>query len=184
MKESFMNFLKNLSAPTNRGILLDVLVFLLNVLLMRSLTANFIGLIQDGNASDPVAYYALFLFCLGILVLPPLGTTLKRWQFHRRRAAGGNPVDAEKLNPGYLFNPILYFCASLMIVCFIIAYIFRCFYADKAAEPDAGLFVSAVFGGIILAGLQTYVVYLYFSPPKKTSPLAFLRASNARTRNG
>lgn len=176
--ESFIKTLKSLFAPTNRGMLLDVLVFVLNLVAMNFLTDKFIGLIQKANAGNLVAYYLLFLFCLGIFILPPLGTTLKRWHFHRRRG-GAKSVNSEESVAGCLFNPVLYFCLNILIVCFIIAYIFQFFYGDK--ELDGATFVPAVFFGMFLAALQTYVVYRYFSPPKKDPSFEFLRDPFAET---
>ncbi len=176
--ESFIKTLKSLFAPTNRGMLLDVLVFVLNLGAMNFLTDKFIGLIQKANAGNLVAYYLLFLFCLGIFILPPLGTTLKRWHFHRRRG-GAKSVNSEESVAGCVFNPVLYFCLNILIVCFIIAYIFQFFYGDK--ELDGATFVPAVFFGMFLAALQTYVVYRYFSPPKKDPSFEFLRDPFAET---
>lgn len=174
--ESFTKILNSLFAPTNRGILLDVVVFVLNLFLMRMLTANFINLIREAGAGDTLAYYALFLFCLGIFVLPPLGTTLKRWHFHRRRLSG-NSVDSEKLTAVCLFNPILYFCLNLIIVAFIVAYVFQIVYGDK--ELDGATFIPAVLFGIVLAAAQTYIVYRYFTAPTKPPPFALLRDPRA-----
>ena len=177
--ESSIKSLKSLFAPTNRGILLDILVFVLNLGVMSFLTDQFIGLIQDANSGNLVAYYVLFLFCLGIFVLPPLGTTLKRWHFHRRRGGSANSANSEESVAGCLFNPVLYFCLNILIVCFIIAYIFQFFYGDK--ELDGATFVPAVFFGMFLAGLQTYIVYRYFSPPKKAPSFNFLREPFSET---
>ena len=174
MSKSFVKNLKSLFAPTNRGILLDILVFVLNLAAMNFLTDKFIGLIQDANAGNLVAYYLLFLFCLGIFILPPLGTTLKRRHFHRRRGS-----DSVNVETGCLFNPILHFCLNIVIICFIIAYIFQFFYGDK--ELDGATFVPAVLFGIFLAALQTYIVHSYFSPPKKEPPFEFLRDQFSET---
>jgi len=176
--QSFIEFTKSLFAPTNRGMLLDVLVFLLNLVAINFLTGKFIGLIQAANAGDLIAYYLLFIFCLGIFVLPPLGTMLKRWHFHSRRGAVKS-VNSDESLAGCLFNPILYFCVNILIVCSIIAFIFQFIYGDK--ELDGATFVPAVFFGIFLAALQTYVVYRYFSPPKKDPSFKFLRNPFAET---
>ena len=167
--ESFIKTLKSLFAPTNRGILLDICVFLMNIFLMWLLTANFISVIQDAVAGDTIASAAMFLFCLGIFVLPPLGTTLKRWHFHQRRFGG----DSVRLEAGCLFNPIIYFCLSLIIGCFINAFVFYYFYGDK--ELNGATFLPAVLLVVVLAALQTYIVYKYFSPPKKPPVYTFLR---------
>jgi hypothetical protein len=171
--------LKSLFAPINRGILLDILVFVLNLVAMGFLTDQFVGLIQDANSGSLVAYYILFFFCVGIFVLPPLGTTLKRWHFHLRRGSSVDSASPVKPVYGCLFDPIIYLCLNILIVCSIIAYGFQIFYGDK--EPDGAIFVSAVMFGVFLAGLQTYIVYRYFSPPTKAPSFNFLRKPVSET---
>lgn len=172
MSEFFTRTLKNLFALTNRGMLLDVFVFLLNLFLMRLLSANFIGLIQDTGAGDSIAAFALFLFCLGILILPPLGATLKRWRYHQRR--GFRESDAENPKLGCLFNPILFFCLNIVIYACVNAFVFQYFYGNK--EPNGAFFVSSMLFGIIFVIFQTVIVYRYFSPPKDKPPVEFLRS--------
>jgi len=50
--QCFIKFTKSLFASTNRGMLLDVIVFVLDLVVINFLTDKFIGLIQDGNAGD------------------------------------------------------------------------------------------------------------------------------------
>ncbi|MCA1616931.1 MAG: hypothetical protein LC800_23190 [Acidobacteria bacterium] len=77
---------KAISASSNRGILLDVVVFALNVILMRRLTESFIDLVGLASSGDTFAGFALGLFFLGMFVLPAAGAVLKRWHFHQRLA--------------------------------------------------------------------------------------------------
>jgi len=176
---SSKEFLKNVFAPTNRGILLDVLVFVLNLVAMNFLTDSFVGLIQEANSGNGVAYNLLLVFCLGIFVLPPIGTTLKRWHFHQRRSGSANSANAQGPVLGCLFSPIVHFCMNIIIVCFIIAFVLQFFYGDQ--EPDGAVFVPVVFLGILLAALQTYVVYRYFSPPNKAPSFKYLRQPVSET---
>ena len=156
----------------NRGILLDAFVFLMNLFLMRLLSKNFIYLIQDAGDGDSIAAFALFLFCLGIFILPPLGATLKRWRYHQRREL--KESDSENPKFGCLFNPILFFCLNIVIYAFVNAFVFQFIYGDK--EPDGAFFVSSMLFGIALVSFQTFIVYRYFSPPKDKPPIQFLKS--------
>jgi len=168
---------QDLLLPANRGLLLDIAVFLVNLLLMRFLLGRFVNVIRLAVAGDFVSELAMFFFVLALLVLPPVGATLKRWRFHERthfnrKAAGGE----ETFSSGCLFNPILYFCLNIVVFSVLNAFIFQYFYGDN--EPG-GLFVGSIFLGLTLVIIQTYLVYRFFSPPKKEPWFAFLRNPKA-----
>src|SRR5687767_8265680 len=82
-----VNLKSILLAKTNRGLLLDIVVFLANVFLMHLLTRLFIDLGYQASAGDEIAQFALAFSCLGLWILPPAGAVLKRWHFHRRLEA-------------------------------------------------------------------------------------------------
>src|SRR5256885_10137507 len=71
-------------ARKNRGLLLDVTIFLANVFLMRLLVGLFLDIFRQASAGDVFAKTGLLLFYLGRLVLPSVGAVLKRWHFHHR----------------------------------------------------------------------------------------------------
>jgi len=165
---------RQIFALTNRGMLLDIFVFLMNLYLMQLLASNFIDLVQKASDGDPLAAFAMFLFCLGIFILPPLGATLKRWHFHQRlRVQGRISARPEDFTAGCLFNPIFYFCLNLVIFAFINAFIFQSIYGNK--PPGGTVFVSSVLFGMVLVILQTVLIYRYFLPPKTAPTGKFLR---------
>src|SRR6266850_5212533 len=108
--------LANLFAKTNRGLLLDVFVFVMNVFLMRLLTKQFINLFNHVSAEDPLAKFLLGLTFLAMWILPALGAVLKRWHFHQRLKDQGKSVESDTNLAGCLFNPLFYFCLNLVIV--------------------------------------------------------------------
>ncbi len=166
--------LKNLFAETNRGMLFDILIFLANVFLMRLLAGNFVELARQANNGDRLAGFAMFLFCLGIFILPPLGAVLKRPHFHRRlKAAGKAAPGGETFFTGCLFNPIFYFSLNLVIVSFLIVFIQALL--NNGKEPAEPVFVSVVIASFVFTVIQTFLIYRYFSPPKKETRWAFLR---------
>ncbi|HKG98337.1 MAG TPA: hypothetical protein VKA97_11000, partial [Pyrinomonadaceae bacterium] len=109
-----------LLAKQNRGLLLDIVVFFLNLFLMQWLTSYFIELFRFANEGEPLAQFALLLACVGMWILPAAGAVMKRWHFHRRLKAEGKTVSESNL-AGCLFNPIFYFCLNLVLLSAILA---------------------------------------------------------------
>jgi hypothetical protein len=172
--------LKDLFAETNRGILLDILIFLANVFLMHSLTANFIQLADNADKGDMVAGAAIFLFCLGIYVLAPLGAVLKRPHFHRRlQKQGKTSPTGETFVWGCFFNPIFYFSLNLVIVSAINAFAIQFFYNGK--DPGAAISVPMVIASFFITVIQTFLIYRYFSAPKRESKTAFFKSPWSET---
>lgn len=158
-----------LFAASNRGLLLDLFVFILNLAVMNVLAGLFAATLRRASAGDRTATNVLFAMGVAMFVLAPLGATLKRWHFHRRRP------DAKEIDEmgGCLFNPIFYFCLTAVIFSAINAFVLQTVYGK--VEPDGGVFVSTLFGGIVLMVLHTVLVYRYFSAPKAPPKSAFLR---------
>jgi hypothetical protein len=173
---------KNIFAQTNRGVLLDVVVFALNLMLMRLLTKYFIELVRLASADDSLAVFQLSLFFTGLLVLPATGAVLKRWHFHHRRnsrqksrgKAQGQVATPEAMTWGCLSNPIFYFTVSLLISAAAVS-LFGTLLFGRAFQSNGAIFVPFILGGLVLSVLQTFFVFHYFSPPKKAPSHKFLR---------
>ena len=148
--------------------ILDVVVFLANIALMNLLADRFLVLVRMANADDRFAQFFLFLFALGMLVLPAAGAVLKRWQFHQR----GGRVGEDAHFSGCL--PIFYFVLSLILSAGVVIYL-RGLIFGKESEDDGAVELLLFFGALVLSIIQTVLVYRYFSPPKKAPSLAFLR---------
>jgi hypothetical protein len=73
---------KQIFARRNRGMLLDVTVFLFQLILIRLLTTLSLGLVSQAE-DDVFAKTTISLFLIGLFVLQPLGPILKRWSFHQ-----------------------------------------------------------------------------------------------------
>ncbi|HEV7644366.1 MAG TPA: hypothetical protein VGO50_10525 [Pyrinomonadaceae bacterium] len=166
--------IKHLFAETHRGILLDIIIFLVSVLLIRTLTAYFVELVSNADSGDDTAEAALFLFCLGLLILPPLGAILKRYQFHHRLQLRGKTIRDQKsgLVMGCLFNPIFFFCLTIVVISGVNAFLMQLLFGNK--DPGQVIFVSFTIGGLAVAILQTYLVYRFFMPPKHEPKWKFL----------
>jgi hypothetical protein len=167
--------LKSLFTKANRGLLLDVVIFVLNVFLIRLLTKQFIELFGQVSAENPGAKFLLGLTFAAMWALPAAGSILKRWHFHQRLLAEGKKVEAPDTNlAGCLFNPIFYFCLNLVISAAVFAALGDLFLGKRGLD-SAAVFVPSIFAILILTILQTYIIYRYFITPKKPPTWDFLR---------
>jgi len=167
----------------NRGLLLDVVVFILNLFLMRRLTRYALALFAYADDGEPLAQFTLFFACVAMWALPASGAVLKRWHFHQRLKATGKESDLDSTLSGVsgcLFNPIFYFCLNLVLVSAIIAGGLQLLFGNKAMDSGA-IFVPTILLGLIFTILQTYLIYRYFSPPKKPPRSEFLRQPQSET---
>lgn len=160
----------SLFAASNRGLLLDLFVFIINLAVMNVLAGIFVATLRRASAGDRNAANVLFAMGVAMFALAPLGATLKRWHFHRRRA------DAHEMDPmgSCLFNPIFYFCLTAVIFAALNAFVLQTVYGRK--EPDGDVFVFTLLGGIVLMLLHTFLVYRYFTPPQGPPKSSFLRS--------
>jgi hypothetical protein len=169
-----------LFAKANRGLLLDVFVFVLNIFLMRLLTRQFINIFSEVSADDPIAKLALGLTLLAMWILPAAGAVMKRWHFHKRLRAQGVSVEKEETKlVGCLFNPLFYFCLNLVITSALLATLGE-FFLGKSLDSGP-VFIPLVIIGLILTIIQTYLIYRYFIPPKKPPQSPFLLGEQSET---
>lgn len=164
---------RNIFALANRGLLLDIFVFLFNLILMRMLTKQFVALFRQASDGDPVSGFVIFLFCIGLFVLPAAGAVLKRWHFHRRLQMQGKTVKEDGFVFGCLFNPIIYYSLNLLIFVVITVFVQGFIYGDE--KPGGAVTASFTLLAVIVPIVQTFLVYRYFSPPKRDPP-AFFRS--------
>jgi hypothetical protein len=170
----------NILAKQNRGLLLDLVVFVLNLFLMQWLTGHFVELFRLANANERLAQFVLSLACLSMWVLPAAGAVMKRWHFHLRLKAEGRSVDTDSKLGGCLFNPIFYFCLNLVLVSAILTGVGGFLFGDMLLENGA-IFIPLVFAGLICTVVQTWLIYRYFSAPKEPPRQEFLRRPESET---
>ena len=169
----------SLFARTNRGLLLDIVVFILNIFVMRLLTRQFIDLFNQVGPENPLAELALGLIFTAMWILPAAGAVLKRWHFHQRQDA--LTLDSmESGVGGCLFNPIFYFCLNLVISSAVLASLGDFVFGRRGMDSGA-IFVPMIFAILILTIVQTFLIYRYFSPPKKPPKWDFLRTPQSET---
>src|SRR5215813_171768 len=137
-----------LLAKQNRGLLLDIVVFVLNIVLMRWLTGYFLELVQLASAEERLAQFTLSGMCLSMWVLPAAGAVMKRWHFHRRLQKEGKKVEWDSNLAGCLFNPIFYFCLNLVLMSAIVAGLGEFLFGRRLLNNGA-IFVPLIFLGMI-----------------------------------
>lgn len=162
-----------LFAEENRGLLLDLVVFVLNLSLMQWLTGYALELFSLANDGEPLAQFTLLLGCVAMWVLPAAGAVLKRWHFHQRLKADDREFDLDSHVTGCLFNPIFYFCLNLVLMSAIVSAGGHFLFGRRLLE-DGAIFLPLIFGGLFCTILQTYLIYRYFSPPQKPPKYEFL----------
>jgi hypothetical protein len=153
---------------------LDLVVFVANLFLMRWLTGLFIDLFSQVSAEEPLAKFTLSLTAVSMWILPAAGAVLKRWHFHERLKERARIFDNESTLTGCVFNPIFYFCLNLVLISAILTGLGD-FLFGRALLENGAIFIPLIFAGLILTILQTYLIYRYFSPPKKPPKHDFLR---------
>lgn len=165
---------EDLFSERNRGLLLDIVVFVANILVMRFLTSLLIDLFSGMSAENRLAKLGLGLIFLAMWILPMTGAILKRWHFHQRLIARGKTLAGEESKlAGCLFNPIFYFCLNLVITSAVLTSLGDFFFGRRLLDT-AEVFVPLVFAGLILTIFQTYFIYRYFSAPKQSPQSQFL----------
>lgn len=171
-------FLQTVLAEKNRGLLLDIVVFFLNLFLMQRLTAYALEVFKFANDGDVLAQFFLSLACVAMWVLPAAGAVLKRWHFHRRLKATGETFDFDSI--GCLFSPIFYFCLNIVLVSAILTGLGRFLFGERLLQ-NGEVFLPLIFAGLICTILQTWLIYRYFSPPNKPPKSEFLRQPESET---
>ena len=161
---------------SNRGLLLDLVVFVANLFLMRWLTGLFIDLFSQVSAEEPLAKFALSMTAVSMWILPAAGAVLKRWHFHQRQKERARIFDHEEGSvAGCLFNPIFSFCLNIVLVSVIVAGLGDVLFGRALLENGA-IFLPMIFTGLFLTILQTFLIYRYFSAPNKPPKHEFMRS--------
>jgi hypothetical protein len=158
----------------NRGLLLDIVVFVLNLFLMRMLAKYFWDIAHSAANGDRLSTITMALFCLSIFVLPPVGAVLKRWHYHQR--VKEDPIEKSTL-AGCLFNPIFYFCMMFVLFALVDAYIMQFLSPEDDFSP--GVFLGSMLIGVTVTVVHTWLVYRYFTTPKQPPSSAFLRSPSS-----
>ena len=163
----------NLLAKNNRGLLLDLVVFVANIFLLHLLAHYASKLFASASADDPGAQVILLLACIAMWVLPAAGAVMKRWHFHQRLRAEHKEGTSFESKLGCLFNPLFYFCLNLVVMSAVLAGVGQTLVGPRGMD-NGFVFIPSIVLGLALTIFQTYLIYRYFFPPKKPPQSAFL----------
>jgi hypothetical protein len=170
-----INF-KIIFAPGNRGMLLDIVVFVINLMLMTILAGQFRDLLHQAN-ENALAKVAAILFCLGLAFLQPVGAILKRRRAHQRLP------ELERPAPKILFHPVFYFLSKLLFLIAAAGNLVDLVFGGDKVDGSTDyfglppwLFTSLFLGIPALAVANTFIVYLYFEKPRHAPLFKFLQS--------
>jgi hypothetical protein len=157
----------------NRGLLLDVTVFLFQLILVRLLTTLSLRFVSQSE-KDALAKTAIALFLLGLFILQPLGPILKRWSFHQHFKSFAN--DEGGLT-SFLLSLYKFFYMAAMWIMIYLAYLYYTeAFPDFYSERIEKLVVAAAF---VLPVVSGFVIFRYFRSPKKPPRWKFLMTPQA-----
>jgi hypothetical protein len=170
--------LKRLFEHANRGILLDVVVFVVNVLLMTVLSRQLANLLHQATSSQ-LARASAAGFCLGLAFLQPIGAILKRRRAHLRNPKLNDiPLGCVFL-PSYFFTQLFFLsAASVNLVRLVLGRGHGPARGDQLGLPNEG-FIYFFFGLPAIAIVNTILFYFYFQPPKHKPIAKFLESPQA-----
>lgn len=158
---------KAILEPRNRGILLDLVVFLISLVLMQVLTVLSLDLVRQAE-QDSFAKLVVGLFFAGVFFLQPLGPVLKRWTFHQHSSFETNST------AGCLLLGFMWFYLVLMILLSGTATIILLEAIFERGSPAAQFGALFVVGGAVMSIVNAVLIYRYFLKPKKPPRWKFL----------
>lgn len=163
-----------------RGVILDILVIAINFFVAPRAATWVIDLIRAAQG-DQARGVIVGLCMLAMLALPAVAAVLKRRRTHARLAAEANSAGLERiaLEPGCLFNPVIYLCVNLVLGCGVVAGLGPLVFGGDLMDRG-GVFVPLLLLVIVASVVQTGIVYRYFEPlPATARPSRFLESHTA-----
>jgi hypothetical protein len=162
---------KKIFEPQNRGILLDVIVFVVNTLLMIILARLFISMVREVN-NNVTTKTIVALFCLGLSVLSPVGAILKRRGAHQRNPELSTDAVGCFWLP-YLLSQVMFLIFAGMMFAELTEQV-------SGDERSArGLFAPLFLGIPLVAIVNTLIFFFYFMKPRHEPVFKFLQSPRA-----
>ncbi len=163
---------KTVFAERNRGILLDIVAFLISLILMHILTTFTQRLVREAE-QDVFAKLAIGLFFAGVFFLQPLGPIMKRWSFHQRFKFNSSSAS------GCLLSWFMCVYLVMMLLLSGAATIILTEVFFERGSPASEIGPLVVLGGVVLSVVNAVFIYRYFVPPKKEPRWKFLTTPKA-----
>ncbi|MFN2491523.1 MAG: hypothetical protein ABR501_01390 [Pyrinomonadaceae bacterium] len=147
--------------PRNRGILLDIIVFVISLILMTIATRLSMDLVRQSE-EDLMARTAIGLFFAGVFFLQPLGPLLKRWSFHQRYK-----FDTNSAAGCFLFGFMWFYIVMMLLLSGTATIILTGVLSENGWA--AGEFGSLlVLGGFFLSIVNAVFVYRFSYDQKES----------------
>src|SRR6202163_2252052 len=127
-------------APNNRGIVLDLAVFVVNLLIVRAASVLANSLVHTA-VEDVRAKLAIGFFFAGLILLQPLGPILKRWSFHQRHT-----FDTESGAGCILFLFMFVYFVLMFALCTVAAVVLGGVFSAGGGGGGAFPLVGVVWG--------------------------------------
>ena len=155
---------RQIFAYRNRGLLLDLLIFLFQLALISALTKLSIAFIRQAQGNH-FAETAIGLFLIGLFVLQLLGPTLRRWSFHQHFPSFEENLSA--LTSLFLSFYKFVYMASMAIMIYL-AYTYFAAAFRLYDRPDAETLEKIVVAAaLVLPVISGFLVFTFFSKPKR-----------------
>ena len=164
--------IRQLFEPRNRGILLDLIVFVLNLSFMIYLTRLSKVLVNQAE-EDVWAKTFVGLFFAGVFFLQPVGPVLKRWSAHQE-----GEIDATSTVGCLLFwFMFCYLVMMLLVSATAIIMLTEVIFEPGPTGSDVGTILILI--SVLWSIVNTIFIYRYFVKPKKQPKWHFLTTHSA-----
>lgn len=158
--------------PRNRGILLDIVVLVINVVLMSVITKLTLKLAHEAEY-DRLAKTAIGLFFAGVFFLQPCGPILKRWSFHQEFKSDTNS------SVGCLLFWFMWFYIIMMLLLSSTATIMLTEVFFEPGSPASEIGSVLILVGLALSIVNAVFIYRFFLTPKRKPRWRFLTTPQA-----
>jgi hypothetical protein len=167
---------RQILAYRNRGLLLDIAVFLCQLVLIRALTNLSLNFVRQAQQSV-FAKTAIGIFLVGLFVLQPLGPILKRWSFHQHFPSFEKDLDT--LTSLFLSLYKFFYVAAMAIMIYLAySYFAEAFRVNAEVAPES-LEKIVVAAAIVLPIIGGVLVFRYFRKPGREPGWKFLLTPQA-----
>lgn len=165
----------NIFLPANRGMLIDLVIFVINLLFMGFLTNLFLETGRSAYNGVRIAQISVLIFFLALFIIQPLGANFKRWHFHQRRRAGRKRkrssdayvfTFADSIFFAILFNPLLFFAIMTFTSMIVISLTNELIIGENIGDDDS-IFIVFILIGFLISVVHSLTVYRYFTSPTK-----------------
>lgn len=165
--------LKQIFHFRNRGLLLDLAVFLCQLVLLRLLTRLSISFVKLAQQST-LAKISIAVFLVLLFLLQPLGPILKRWSFHQHFPTFEKDIGA--LTDLFLSFYKFFYMAAMAIMIYLAYSYFVDAFKSIASDTVEKWVVAAALVLPIVSGI---LVFRYFRKPEREPRWNFLATPQA-----